>query len=168
MAMEYIIVFSLWIISIVVLIFLIPKNKIRQTWAVFMFAQSKLWLFGLIMVQLKLIKFPVRIFSYASRSAMSYESIFITTIAIIFILYYPIKKSLGMKFIYYAVFASGLTILEVILEKNTNLVSYINWSWYWTWLRENFCLYLCWLYYRWFFIKGAMLNQKQNLKKDGV
>ncbi|WP_420490870.1 CBO0543 family protein [Neobacillus drentensis] len=48
-------------------------------------------------------------------------------------------------------FSTGLTIPEVIIEKYTNLISYINWKWYYTWASVYATLFLAWKFYKWYF-----------------
>jgi hypothetical protein len=53
-----------------------------------------------------------------------------------------------------------MTILEVIIERYTNLIDYISWSWYWTWITLLITFHLTRTYYLWFIKKGSPLVRK--------
>lgn len=73
MKREYIVIAATWIIMIYLLIKYIPKNKIRQAQVAFLITQVVTWIIGLLVVELRLIEYPVRIFSYANRSSFTFE-----------------------------------------------------------------------------------------------
>lgn len=45
-----------------------------------------------------------------------------------------------MKFIYIASYTGIKTLIEALLEKYTNLIKYVNWQWYWSFM-----------FYKWYF-----------------
>ncbi|NMA24405.1 MAG: hypothetical protein GX936_01930, partial [Clostridiales bacterium] len=61
---ETIILISAWVVMLIVLIILVPKNKLREAQLVYLFKQFLTWLFGLIVAQYGLIDYPFRLFSY--------------------------------------------------------------------------------------------------------
>ncbi|MFC6604827.1 CBO0543 family protein [Ectobacillus funiculus] len=60
--------------------------------------------------------------------------------------------------LYISLFSTGLTVPEIFIEKYTNLITYVNWKWYYTWLSVYATLFLAWIFYKWFF--------KLNLNKN--
>ena len=56
-----------WVITTVLLIIFVPKAKIRQAFVIFMVKQMITWSIGLLVVELRLLEYPVRSFAYASN-----------------------------------------------------------------------------------------------------
>lgn len=146
-----------WIITIVLLIIFIPKNRIREACIPFLFKQVITWLFGMIVVELRLLEYPVRFFSYANKTSFSFEYFIYPSLCAIFNLHYPYNKSFFGKFMHYIYYCTGLTIIEIIVEKNTNIVKYINWTWYTTWITFFITFFISQKFFVWFF-KGYELK----------
>ena len=65
MNINNIIIVGEWIVTIVGLFMFIPKNKLREANLALFINQLITWLFGLLVVELRLIKYPVRLlFTY--------------------------------------------------------------------------------------------------------
>nr|WP_315989488.1 CBO0543 family protein [Desulforamulus aquiferis] len=140
-----------WIILILLLILLVPRDKIRDAQVIFLSKQLLTWFFGLLVVEKGLIKYPVRLFPKANRTSFTFEFFAYPTICIFFNLYYPYGQDVGKQLLHYVYYTSGITVFEIILEKYTNLIKYINWKWYWTWLTLLITFTISNFYYRWFF-----------------
>jgi len=145
MKLEWIILISVWILSIC-LLFTIPKHKRRLAIVAFLFKQMITWLFGLLVVENKLIAYPIRLFSEVNRASFTYEFFAYPILCSIFNVFYPNGRSLLYKIGYYVAFCTMLTIPEIFLEKYTDLISYTQWSWYWTWSS----LFITFMMTRWF------------------
>jgi hypothetical protein len=148
---DYTIIAVQWIIMIVLLIVLIPGNKIRHAIVAFFFKQLITWVTGLSVVELGLIEYPVRLFPYANRTSFTFEYFIYPAICAIFNVHYPENKNKLGQFMYYFYFCSALTAVEVIFEKNTNILKYIHWTWYITWITLFMTFYLTRKFYVWFF-----------------
>lgn len=151
MRIEYIILILVWVVTIICLVLFIPKNKIRVANVAFLFKQLITWLLGLIVVEAKFIEYPIREFAYANKSSFTFEYFFYPSICVFFNVFYPEGKSLIKRAIYFIFFASTLTFFELILERYTLLIKYINWSWYWSWISIFLTFLASRLYVRWFF-----------------
>ena len=151
MLKEIVILIATWILMIIMLIVFVPKDKIRHAQVLFFFKQLMTWLFGLITVELRLIKYPVRLFSYANRTSFSFEYFIYPSICVIFNLHYPKGSSKKKQFLYFFYYCTGMTIFEVLCETYTDLIEYIHWTWYWSWITLYLTLYLSRKYYLWFF-----------------
>jgi hypothetical protein len=152
MRIEYWILIGVWILTIA-LLFTIPRDKIRLAFTAFLFKQGITWILGLAVVEYGLLAYPVRFFADVNRSSFTYEFFVYPAVCAIFNAYYPYSKSKFNQFLYYAAYCTALTIPEVIIEKYTDLLVYINWSWYWTWIS----LFVTFAMTRWFcvwFFKG--------------
>lgn len=153
MSMEQTILLLVWIITIFLLFIFIPKDKILHALLAFHIMQLLTWLFGLIVVEMRLIKYPIRLFEYVTKSSFTFEFLAYPAICAIFNIHYPKGKSKIAQFSYYALYASVITVTEIILEINTDLIEYIHWSWYWTWITLFTTFILSRSYYKWFFRK---------------
>ncbi|HCF49041.1 MAG TPA: hypothetical protein DER60_02080 [Syntrophomonas sp.] len=151
MSKEKIIEFSSWIILLTLLFWVVPVERIREALVIFFFKQSLTWLSGLLVVQMGFIEYPLRIFPKATRSSFTFEFFAYPVICIFFNLYYPFGESVSRQILHYFAFTSAITLIEYILEKHTQLIKYIKWAWYWTWLTLLITFVMSNFFYRWFF-----------------
>lgn len=150
--LEYGILIASCGITLLSVIFLVPKNKVKDAWVIFSFKQFITWITGLYVVEKGLLEYPVKLFfEKASNTSFAFEFIVYPILCIYFNLYYPIKGSSISKTGYYALFCSAITLFEVALEKYTMLITYTGWTWYWTWITLFVTFYLSRTFYLWFF-----------------
>jgi hypothetical protein len=143
---------SIWVILIITLLLFVPKNKMREAQVAFLFKLVLTWSLGLYVVQMKWIEYPVRlIFPFAHRPNFTFEFFVYPSSCVFFILYYPWKKNFITQLGYFVAYCSIMTLLEVLAEHYTQLVHYIKWDWYWTWIKLFLTFYLSRLFYVWFF-----------------
>lgn len=140
-----------WIITIVMLILFIPRNKFRQAQVIFFFKQLMTWLFGLLVAQFGLIEYPVREFPNANKTSFSFEYFIYPSLCIVFNLHYPEGKSRIRQFLHYFYFCTGMTLIETFCTKYTNILKYVHWTWYFTWITLFITFFLSRQYYVWFF-----------------
>lgn len=153
MTMEIIILVVVWILTILLLLVTTPRNKIREAFVIFSFKQILTWFLGLLVVQYKLIEYPVRMFPYASRSSFSFEYFIFPALCVVFNLKFPKNKTNIHKTLWFLFFPSWMTILEVLVERYTNLIRYIAWNWFWTWTSLLITFFLSRIFYLWFMKK---------------
>lgn len=153
MTLDWIILFSIWAVTLLLLFICIPRKKIREAHVVFLFKQVLTWLFGLLVVEVAFIEYPVRVFQVATKSSFSFEYFIYPAISVIFVLRFPEHKTKLHKMGWYLLFPTWMTILEVLIERYTNLIHYIHWTWYWTWITLLITFYISRIYYLWFFRK---------------
>lgn len=150
----------IWFVTIGLLYNYIPKNKIIHGVLTFLFKQVITWLFGLIVVEKGLIKYPVRLFfRKANKSSFCFEYFLFPSLSAIFNLHYPENKSKSSILLYYIFHTGLLTGVEALLERYTNLVKYIKWKWYWTFITIGTTYYTSRVFYRWFF-KNEVNSEK--------
>jgi hypothetical protein len=140
-----------WIITIIMLILFIPKDKLREAQLVFIFIQLITWFIGLLVVEFRLLEYPVEFFKYATKSSFTFEYFIYPAICAVFNMNYPVKKTIFKQFMYYFDFCSIMTIIEVLCERYTNIITYLHWTWYVTWITLFITFYLSRQYYLWFF-----------------
>jgi len=149
---EKTIMIFIYIINAFLLFTFVPKDKTRQASVAFLFKQVMTWLFGLIVVEKKLISYPYRLFFKRTyKGSFSFEYFFYPVLCVLFNLYYPEKRNVLMKTLYHFIHASAITALEVLLLKYTKLIRYKKWNWYWSLITIWFTNFLSHQFYNWFF-----------------
>ncbi len=151
MTTEIIILATAWIISIIMLLGYVPKNKIREAIVIFFFKQTLTWVIGLLVIQYGLLEYPVRSFSKATESSFDFEYFIYPSICVVFNLHYPEGKNLLRKFWHFFSFCTVMTIIEVLFERYTAIINYIHWEWYITWITLFITFYVSRKFYVWFF-----------------
>jgi hypothetical protein len=131
---------------------LIPRNKARDAWVLFLFLQVITWPAGLLAVEMGWIEYPIQLIkgvNQYNRTSLTLEFFIFPIVAILFSLYFPNVRWFG-KIVYYVSFAGFFTIIEVVLERTTRLVEYHEWKWYWTLSTVILSLFLNHTYYQWY------------------
>ncbi len=154
MSIDVMILVIAWALTIIMLVLFTPKAKIREALVIFMFKQFMTWLLGLVVSQYRLIEYPVREFAYATKTSFSFEYFIYPAICVVFNLHYPEKKTPIRQFMYFAYFCTVMTGIEVLCEKYTNIINYIHWGWYATWISLFITFFISRKYYVWFFSKN--------------
>ena len=145
------------VFTIIIVWILVPREKARDAWLLYLSLQVITWPAGLFSVEMKWIEYPIQLFPKVNeynKSSFFFEFFIFPIISIIFSLYYPSRRVLIV--LYYIFFTGFFTGIEASLEKTTELVKYHQWKWYWTFITVNIALYLNHQYYVWF---------KKDLKK---
>lgn len=133
MKLDYWILVGVWIISLL-LIILIPKDRWRVALIAFLFKQTITCVLGLVAVELGLLAYPVREMADVNSTSLTYEFMAYPMVCAVFNVHYPNGKKIWVQLAYYIGYCTLLTVPEILLEKYTNLVLYICWSWWCTWL----------------------------------
>ena len=108
-------------------------------------------MFGLSVVEFKLIEYPSKAsIPYASKTSFAFEYFIYPCICAIFNVHYPIKKNTFGEFMYYFYYCTSMTVLEIFVEKYTNILKYIHWTWYITWITLYMTFYCTRKFYLWF------------------
>lgn len=149
MSVERTILIVAWILTILALLLLVPRKKFREAQLAFLVKQVITWSGATFVVEKGWIQFPVRELS-SYGSSFTYDFFVHPALCAIFIAHYPEKRSILNKVGYYALFCSGMTLIEVMVEKNTNLIKYTGWTWYWTWIGLFITFVISRLYVRWY------------------
>lgn len=152
MRMEWWLLLSVYVVATGTLFF-IPKNKFRLAVVAILFKQVITFLIGLVVVELGLLEYPVRLFPSVNRTSFTYEYFAFPVICAAFNVWYPNNRSTLLQLAYYAGFTSVLTIGEIIIEKYTDLITYIHWAWYISWISICLSFFISRLFCRWFFAK---------------
>lgn len=151
MNIDGVVLTTAWILTIIMLMLYVPKNKLKEAQVIFLFKQLLTWITGLTVVELELIEYPVRLFSKANATSFTFEFFIYPAICVVFNLHYPEGKSPAKKFMHYVNFCTAMTIIEVAVEKYTNIIKYLHWNWFTTWITLFLTFYFSRKYYVWFF-----------------
>lgn len=150
MKIEHLFLYVIYACTFISLAF-IPIKKLKEASIIFLFQQCISWFLGLLVVEMHLIEYPIREFSQVNRTSMLFEFFVYPIISIYFCIYYPYKKNSFLKLLYTGIFCTVITIAEVLFEKYTDLISYLKWEWYVSWLSIFATLILAWKFYQWYF-----------------
>lgn len=147
--LETIIIFSAWIIAILLFYFLVPVSNYRLAILGFLIMQTITWPLGFIVSEFQLISYPIRLFDYAARTSFTFEYFVFPIVSAIYNLYYP-RSSILKGILFTCVIVSGLTGVEVILESYTDNIEYRHWEWYYSWISMFITLYIALGIWKWF------------------
>lgn len=154
-----IVIYIIEVILMISLLFMfIPKSKIPKAIMAFLFTQIIAWPLGLIVANYRLIEYPIRLFSYANKAHFTFEFFLFPSISTLFTIKYPEKKNALIRFMYYFYYCTSLTIVEVVQERYTNIIKYIHWTWYVTWITMFITFYTVRELNKWFFKKCKIIN----------
>jgi hypothetical protein len=87
-SIERLIIGSVWLICFIYIWF-IPKHKYRQASFIFLFSQLLSWIFGLLVVEIGWIEYPVRELHKANATSFTFEFLVLPIMCVFFNLYYP-------------------------------------------------------------------------------
>jgi hypothetical protein len=116
----------------VVLLFLSFKKAPIKDWVIVYLLQAYLAIFvGVIVIEEKMLAYPVRFLPKYFDSNILYEYLILPVVCVYFnqTTYHSNIPSIILQNITYT---SVVTIIEVVLEKYTNLIKYKNWNWMYT------------------------------------
>lgn len=109
------------------------------------------WPFGIFAVEYGAIEYPVRFFPKIINSSFTYEFLALPAIGVIYCMYFPLRRSMLVKVLYFIAFPTILSIGEVVILNYTDLIRYIHWNWLISWLTIAITLHLNYSYFRWFY-----------------
>lgn len=134
-------------------LFFIPKPKRRQAQFIFIFVQFPTWLLGLMAVETGLLQYPVHELAGANSTSFVFEYLILPIYCIHFNMIFPEDAAVMPKLLFYGAASGLLTGVEVIVERYTDIIDYIGWTWPMTFLSVAFILWLSRIMTNWFFSK---------------
>ncbi|TVY07848.1 CBO0543 family protein [Paenibacillus cremeus] len=142
---------AVWVVSILMQVMFTPREKLREAQIGFLIAQVPTWLLGVIVVQYDLVDYPVHFFDKATQTNFTYEFLALPVVCSLYSLHYPRQAGVLRKMGYSVMFPIVLTVIEVALQKYTNLIRYNHWNSMYSFVSIWFVLHVCHVYIRWFF-----------------
>lgn len=136
--MERIILWSLLIIGIALLFYSLRKPPIKDLIIIFLLTSFFSIFLGVLVVEENMIEYPISFLSNYFSSSLLYEYLLLPVVCIYFYqgTYYSRYPRMILKC---ALYTSVLTIIEVLLERYTDLIEYHTWTWVHTFI-SIFCL----------------------------
>ncbi|MFA9560466.1 CBO0543 family protein [Evansella sp. AB-rgal1] len=139
------------VLTVGVLFVFNPRKQLRKTHMVFFFNQTITWLFILFVVEKGIIKNPLRIFKHASKANFGLVFFVFPALNTLYTVRFPEHKNNLIKLLYSSSFVVGQGIVELLLERYTELFTYVKWRWYYSFILRIVISYLSRLYGKWFF-----------------
>lgn len=133
-SIERIVVMLIWMFSVAAIVVFVPVRKRREFAFAFLMCQTQTWLITLVHVKYGLLDFPVREFQYATDLLLATEYVYYPVLCAFTVIFELKKGGIPVLIGWTALAVSFLTVQDVLLESYTNLLSYTNYDWYWTWL----------------------------------
>ena len=123
-----------WILALGLLFFGAPRSKLREVILSLLFMQSISFILSSIIIHYKLISYPIRFFSYVSRTSITFEFLVFPVVSVLYNLYYP-KNGTWLKQLLYSIsFPSVIILFEGIIENYTNNIKYLHWNVFLSWI----------------------------------
>ncbi|WP_281279833.1 CBO0543 family protein [Cohnella pontilimi] len=133
--------------------------QIKLALTAFLFKQWITCILGHAAVQFGLLAYPFRELAESNRTSFTYEYMAHPVACAVFIVYYPSHRSRWIQIGYYVLFCTVLTVVEIVIQRYTDLIRYIRWNWFWSWgslfLTFMVTRVFCVLYFR-------TMNQQKN------
>lgn len=146
------ILYFMWIATTISLFVLIPKAKVGLALVAFLFAQALTWPMGLFTVDMGWIQYPIRFFENANYASFTFDYFFLPVMCVYFNIYFPEGKGLLRRTAHYTIFCTAMALLELLFLHHTNLIRYIHWNAYWTWITLWVNFYITRKFCLWFFM----------------
>ncbi|UOQ93929.1 hypothetical protein MUO14_02805 [Halobacillus shinanisalinarum] len=129
---EIILLWIFYILGATLLLFSLKKPP-RRNWLLIYFTTAYFAVFlGNLIVEYHFLTFPVTLFKHLDGSVLFEFLLF----PVICIYYYQTTYHSAIFGIVWqaAVYSGALTIVESFLEMYTDLIKYLQWDWYYTWI----------------------------------
>jgi hypothetical protein len=128
---EQIITIIASVITLLLLIFAVDWRYFRDWIVVFLFKSVLDLAVSSPIVELKLIKYPIRLLPDFYDTSIFFE---LWVFPVLCILYNQVtrEKGIGSIIAYAMLFSAGITAIEYPLELYTKLITYLKWSWFTT------------------------------------
>ncbi|MEH7307571.1 CBO0543 family protein [Neobacillus drentensis] len=164
MSVDYVCIILMWVIGVIAFMFVTPQHRYRKVLIGLLICQALLWLNSLVHVELNLLAFPVREFPKANDLLVTTEYFFYPLLSGFYLVYEP-ERSIWTRLIYLSVWSLAIAIYDQMLVNYTNLVEYVHYAWYFTWL-DFFCIFAATnVIYQWFFKDKEYFRQDQEAAK---
>lgn len=119
------------IISLLLFIFVVDWRYFRDWVVVFLFKCTSDFIWGSLVVERGLLKYPDRFFPNYYDTSILFE---LWVFPVLCVLYNQItmRRGIGPIIGYAVLFSAGITAIEYLIERYTNLIYYIDWTWFTT------------------------------------
>nr|WP_092072422.1 CBO0543 family protein [Dendrosporobacter quercicolus]NSL48545.1 hypothetical protein [Dendrosporobacter quercicolus DSM 1736]SDM41714.1 hypothetical protein SAMN04488502_104189 [Dendrosporobacter quercicolus] len=114
--------------TLLIAVFAIDWRNFREWIVVFLFQGELNLILGSLVVESNLLEYPVRLWPKLYDTSMLFEFWVLPVLCLVYNQTVDHRK-FRTKLCYAVLFSTAVTIIEYLLEANTNLINYITWSW---------------------------------------
>lgn len=125
MSIEVIVLIAIWVTFPLILYFAVPRDRVREMIAVFLFFQMLTWLFSIVMTKFGVLSAPVRLFPEATKINFTSEYIVFPTAAVLFQRWYPENSGKIRRAFHYLYSVGVIITFLIIIGKYTDLMDAI-------------------------------------------
>jgi hypothetical protein len=122
MSIEFVVIVAIWITFPFLLYYSVPRDRVRELIAVFLFFQMLTWLFSIVMTEFGVLSAPIREFPEATKINFTFEYLVFPTIAVLFQRWYPENGGKVRRGIHYLYTVGGIIGFMFIIGKTTDLM----------------------------------------------
>lgn len=123
MSFDYFILAMIWVVSIITLFLAVPKSRIREFVAVFLFFQALTWIFSITLTEFGALSTEVRLFKDATKISFTSEFAFYPTLAVVFHRFFPEKSGKLRVILHYFIFVGIILLYMYLLDKFTGIMN---------------------------------------------
>ena len=163
MLMERLILVAMWIFGIIGFILFSARKDLRKGFLALMMFQAIIWLCDMPSFKYGLLSAPVREFPKAIDLSITINYFFYPVLFSIFYVHKEVKESRWARFIYFFVWITAITFLDIVLEKYTDLLEYGSITWYGMWIYLGALFFVSQVCCNWFY-KDKALFQAERLE----
>jgi hypothetical protein len=161
MRMEYLILLLMWLFGFIGFILFVPKKDWRKGFLAFMMFQAIIWLCDMPAFTYDLLRAPVRELPKATDLPLTIDYFFYPVLFSIFYVHRRVNGSLGSRITYFFVWVSASSLLDIVIERYTDLLEYEFLKWYGMWMYIGFLFYISQICCNWFFKDKAMFQTER-------
>jgi hypothetical protein len=160
MSVEQNVLLFLWFAGTAVIAFAIPRNQWHALVLCFLAGQAIGWMMETMLLELRVVTFPIREFPRATLLAVTNKIMFIPVMSGLYVTYEP-RKSWRMRLIYLLVWACLLASIENLIATFTKLLDYTGFNWWWAVLLYASVLAAINGIVRWFFRDRSVFRHEK-------
>jgi len=161
MRMEHLILLLMWLFGFVGFILFVPKKDSRKGILAFMMFQAIIWLCDMPAFKYDLLRAPVRELPKASDLPLTIDYFFYPVLFSIFYVHRRVEGSLGSRITYFLVWVSAASLLDIVIERYTDLLEYKFLKWYGMWMYIGFLFYISQVCCNWFYKDKAFFQAER-------
>jgi hypothetical protein len=151
MLMEHLILGAMWLFGFVSFILFIPRQDRRKGFLAFLMFQAIIWLCDMPAFTFGLLSAPVREFPKATDLPLTIDYWFYPVLFAIYYVKRRVNASLWSRLTYYFIWISVSTLIDIVIERYTDLLKYGILQWWGMWIYIGFLFYVSQVCCNWFF-----------------
>ncbi|MDF2855191.1 MAG: hypothetical protein K0Q87_1042 [Neobacillus sp.] len=165
MRIEHVILIAMWLFGVVAFFLFIPRKDRRKGFLAYLMFQAIIWLCDMPAFKYDMLSAPVREMPKATDLPLTIDYFFYP---VLFSIYYVRKKANGRlwsRVTYLFIWISASTLFDLVIERNTELISHEKLPLYGMWIYIGFLFFVSQVCCNWFF-KDKDLFQAERWKTN--